>query len=282
MTDARTGLPIGDNPAPPPGVLAMRTGGSSPAGSPVEQGNGNGDGAIDLSTDRIAAKIAAAPRAVAPPPSNTDESNEMVPNGHGTYVHDRQTFRIDIARDGSVRIRDKPNFRADIGLPCIRCVTEDFEKWKRDPYSGHVVNLMGLLPVLRGGFDLTDWLERTVGNDPYSYEKARFMEATRERRAEMSATARRERMRDALAKLPDFLAAVWAHEPWSERERRYILFKLWDECDDSNDGAQARATINAFVRKQVPSYSNDEIEALNEERTSEQRFEPYTKAEPRE
>lgn len=104
--------------------------------------------------------------------------------GHGVLVASLTQV------DRAPRVRAEAEADATIvvewGLPCVKCIAEDFEKWMQDPYGGHTVNLLGLLPVLRGSFDLTDFVERLAGNDPYSYEKNELLEATRERRAQMS------------------------------------------------------------------------------------------------
>ena len=258
-------------------MLAMRTGtGARTPERPASR-------AVDFSPERVAAAVVAQDAPSAPTGADTTADEYMRPTGGGTYEYEHPGFKGTIARDGSVTFKDTPAVSVDWGLPCVKCISEDFEKWKQDPYGGHTVNLTGLLPVFRIGFDITDWAERLAGNDPYSYEKNKFLEATRERRAAMSAEETRDATRAALLALPEYLAAVWAYEQWSTDKRRRVLFELWDECAESEAGARARATILGFVRRKVDEpYSEDELAALNRGRTSTEEFAPYTNAEPRE
>ncbi len=252
----------------------MRTGTQSRSPSPTA-----GDPAphtdVDLSPESVAARVVAKDAPVAPPVADTTADEYMRPTGGGTYEYQHPGFKGTIARDGSVTFDDTPAVSVDWGLPCVKCVAEDFEQWKQDPYGGHTVNLLGLLPVLRGSFDLTDWIERLAGNDPYSYEKHKFLEATRQRRAEMSAVEKRDATRAALLQLPEYLAVVWAYEPWSATKRRRVLFELWDECAESGAGVVARATILGFIRDKVDGpYSEEELAQLNADRASTDAFAP--------
>lgn len=104
-----------------------------------------------------------------------------------------------------------------------------------------------------------------------------------------------------LAALDGELEALWTDTSKPASERRRLLFERWDECEEGDGsteplrlttavelpdalrgqaGDRARATIEAFVRKHVPARSGDafgaaELEALNERRESERRFDPY-------
>jgi hypothetical protein len=128
-------------------------------------------------------------------------------------------------------------------------------------------------------FDLTDMVMRWRGEDPYRYEKAKFLAATFDERMKMRAAHDAERMRGALLDLPRRLAAIW-RRPMPASERRRILFDLWDQCDEGEDGASARAIIVAFVRARLPAgtsdaFSSEELATLNGARTTQARFEPY-------
>jgi hypothetical protein len=244
---------------------------------PAERASGAELDTSAFTPGAVAARVVAGdpiPDAI-PGAIDDDPRARMTPSGNGTFTHDHSGFSATVARDGSVQFEDK-TFDADVGAPCLDCMAEDYKKWKQDPYGGHYVSLMGLLPVLRVQFDVTDWVERLAGNDPYSYEKHEFLERTRERRAAMSRADKRELTREALRRLPDYLARIWAYETWPAAERRYLLFKLWDECDETTDaGAQARATVMAFIRKRVTEpYTDEELERLNAERTSGDPFAP--------
>jgi hypothetical protein len=133
---------------------------------------------------------------------------------------------------------------------------------------------------------------RCAPNDPdiLKYEQARFLEATFEVRAQMSAKARAKNLGQALADLPQRLERVWVNQASSLEERHRLLFELWDECNeprkldeaDLSGGRYARAAILAFIRRHLPkgsalAYTVEELEALNRRRTSRERFAPYGK-----
>ena len=138
-----------------------------------------------------------------------------------------------------------------------------------------------------GQFDLTELVQtEIVGDDVHVYEERRFLEATREARAEMAERACAARLRDALRELPGRLERIYTDPSKSTIARRRTLFIAWDECDDGEggEGAQyaemARATIVAFIAARLPrgsvdAYSDEEIALLNESRRSKARFEPY-------
>ena len=63
---------------------------------------------------------------------------------------------------------------------------------------------------LSGGFDLTDLAMKSRKQDPYRYEKEKFMENTSKLRGELTSRARKERLESALAALPQQLERVWS------------------------------------------------------------------------
>jgi hypothetical protein len=137
---------------------------------------------------------------------------------------------------------------------------------------------------LSGGFDLTDIAMRSKKQDPYRYEKERFMENTSKLRGELTTRARKDRLESALAALPDHLEQVWSDGSHSARERRGVLYAMWREAAGSDDevgaaGRKARATIEAFIRARLPegsqeAYSDDELRRFNA-RSGAVKFEPY-------
>jgi hypothetical protein len=136
----------------------------------------------------------------------------------------------------------------------------------------------------RWTFDLTDFVMRRRGEDPYRYEKAKFLAATFDERVQMRLVYRDEEMEDALSELPSRLLALWL-KPIPLAERKHTLFELWDECDEDDEGIRpgadrARAVIVDFVCAHLPAggsygFSADELARLNAKRTSRARFEPY-------
>lgn len=121
----------------------------------------------------------------------------------------------------------------------------------------------GLLAV-RGNFDLTDEIMRSLGQDPYAAEKARFLSSTFEFRMRLATTARKENLRTALDHLPERLDQLWGDERYSPRERRRLLYELWSEMDDSPEGLRGAATVMGFIRRRLPcgspaGYTREEL-----------------------
>lgn len=197
-------------------------------------------------------------------PFDATRAHNLRPDGDGGYKLNRETFTARVDRDGTVHFNDKPNVQLDnVGV------------------QG------GGLFGIGGKFDVTDAVMRANGEDPYRYEKAKFLEETRELRMALAEADRRDRLRDAIHDLPKLLDRIWAHTTWPAVERRRALFDLWDECAEAADddatlkAAQAvRATIVAFIRKKLPrgsadAYDDAELARLNAARQSRQTFEPY-------
>jgi hypothetical protein len=142
----------------------------------------------------------------------------------GGLVYSDIRFTARISRDGSVTFDDRGA-----------------------SYDGRRVALV---------FDVNDMIMRARGEDPYSYEKRKFLAATWDLRMRMRVVTDAERMRTALHQLPDYLEAVWRDQRRAASARRHVLYLLWEECDDRTPGgAQARATIEAFVRRRLPAGS---------------------------
>lgn len=137
---------------------------------------------------------------------------------------------------------------------------------------------------LSGGFDLTDLAMRGHKQDPYRYEKEKFMDNTSKLRGELTAKARKDRLESSLAALPGHLDQVWSDVGRSARERRGVLYALWREAAGSDDevgaaGRKARATIEAFIRERLPegsqdAFTDDELRRFNA-RAGAVKFEPY-------
>ncbi len=137
---------------------------------------------------------------------------------------------------------------------------------------------------LSGGFDITDLAMKGHHQDPYRYEKEKFMDTTSKLRAELTARARKERLESSLAALPAHLEQIWSDASHPARERRGVLYAMWREAAGSDDevgaaGRKARATIEAFIRDRLPegspdAFTDDELRRLNA-RAGAVKFEPY-------
>jgi hypothetical protein len=263
-----------DPSAAAPGTSEPARSSSSPAGS-SSAAEGEGARVPDLrpSSWRDSFRAADGPPgdAFAPPPSrfraNPGPSLGDA-RGGGRYEKDRAAFKAHVAADGSVKFKDKPN-------------------WQSEGVS--LTPLGGLIYAAR--FDVTDYVYREiVGDDPYLYEKMKFLDETREVRDGMAIEARDQRLRESLAALPRVLERAWSDRRYSPAERRAVLFQLWDECSESGDeevlgtARAVRATIVAFVRRRLPAgssaaYSDAELDALNASRQSRDEFRPYREPE---
>ena len=195
-----------------------------------------------------------------------ERAARLVANGDGTYTYDWLTFRIDVDEDGTAHIHDKPSLQWGV----VGAASD---------------GTLGLGAT----FDLTDWLMRLHGDDPYLFEKKRFLEETFDMRAELRGRAGARRMRAALDDLPALLDGVW-HSRLPADERRRILFYLWDECAEPDDaggnalvaegGAEARGLIERWVRERLPpgspgAFAPEELGRLNGVRASRSAFAPY-------
>jgi hypothetical protein len=165
--------------------------------------------------------------------------------GGSSYEDPGERFAARVTRDGSVELSDR-NIRPE---------------------------------GLGFGFDLTDALSKALGHETYLPEKRHLLEESFERRAILAASAHRDRVDEALAELPARLEALWNDTHRSARERRQLLFELWDEIDEHDPACdRARIRILEFIHRRLPqsspdAYSPSELAALNRGRTI--RFEPY-------
>lgn len=184
----------------------------------------------------------------------------LEPQGDGTFRHVERGFIAKIDRDGTVTFDDRSNVKL----------------------GGENSNGKGMI-----GFDLTEAVMSAAGQDPFAYDKAKFLEQTRELRNELCDRDRKERIAESLIGMKARLQEIWAKKGLAPSIRRRLLFDLWDECAESTGdetvaraGAMARATILGFIREHLPRGSSEaypvgELLALNERRVSKERFEPY-------
>lgn len=99
-----------------------------------------------------------------------------------------------------------------------------------------------------GTFDLTDELMRLEAQDPYRYEKARFLGATRDLRTRLAVRAHAEDIHRAVTDLPLTLEAIACDDRLPVGERRAILEGLRAEMDGAAPGApDAVARITRFI-----------------------------------
>ncbi len=170
-------------------------------------------------------------------------------------------------------------------------VAEDGSIHFRDPH-GVVVDDSPFQAVgsgvgagVSGHFDLTDQVMKHAGQDPYAPSKRAIADETREQRLCMAMRYQGERRKQELFNLATKVRRLAARVDLSLAERREIVFDIWDECTEEAEsgtdyGAMARSTILAVARDVFPAgseraYQPAELLALNQRRSSRQRFAPY-------
>jgi hypothetical protein len=85
-------------------------------------------------------------------------------------------------------------------------------------------------------------------------------------------------MEKALDQLPARLDELWNDGRYSARERRRILYELWNQLDSTPEGVRAATMIDDFIRKRLPcespdTYTSAELEGFTKTR-GERRFAP--------
>jgi hypothetical protein len=146
-----------------------------------------------------------------------------------------------------------------------------------------------------------EWMMRSSGQDPAGHAKADFLEMTRSFRTRLAVGDTRMRVHERLRALPAELLAIWSDGTRSMAERRRIIFQHWDDCAEvvpnrralpdaaadeiatlrADAATEARAIIEAFVRRHAPAHSaraypTRELAGLNERRRTALPFQPYS------
>jgi hypothetical protein len=155
---------------------------------------------------------------------------------------------------------------------CQDPLAPDFEK-----------RLRSLKTKLAGGvngtLDVTDLATRAHGGDPYLSRKRKILDESRDERTAMSERFRAQQRARSAELMRRNLERLWATE-LEPRARREALFELWNECDDDEAGARARAIVIGWIRSRLPrgseqAFTDDEIATMRAHSTSAHRFEPY-------
>lgn len=235
-------------------------------------------------------------------------SEELEAAGGGTYRAESSGFTAKINRDGTVKISDKRNFNVNVALPSPKAIGRGLAEWYKDPYAqtrdrereaeqGRVPSgaiddeeeqrkRPKTIPLVSGSFDVTDWLMRLSGRDPYFAAKLSLLNRTREVRAQLATEHRSELLRQVVAMVREQAALVWNDATQPAAARRRALFELWDDCAEMGEaevvraGKRARVALYGFIRAHASSpgpdaYSAEELAELNRGRRSKQRFAPY-------
>lgn len=235
-------------------------------------------------------------------------SEELEAAGGGTYRAESSGFTAKINRDGTVKISDKRNLNVNVALPSPKAIGRGLAEWYKDPYaqtrdrereaeqgrvpSGAVDDeeeqrkRPKTVPLVSGSFDVTDWLMRLSGRDPYFAAKLSLLNRTREVRAQLATEHRTELLRQVVTMVREQAALVWNDATQPAAARRRALFELWDDCAETGEaevvraGKRARVALYGFIRAHAntagpDAYSAEELAELNRGRRSKQRFAPY-------
>ena len=137
-----------------------------------------------------------------------------------------------------------------------------------------------------GSADLADEYYRMLDEDPYRYEKARFLSSTTNMRLKMAAESQIRDMRLALHDLPGRLDRLWKDPTQPPAVKRLMICALWSELYHDERGREATNVINHFVRTRLPLGSTDaytpaELDSCNATAEPPAKFDPYTPPPPR-
>ena len=211
---------------------------------------GLGTGPRGPSEQEIERRLAQGLRAEAMTKSyTTRERVEPRRRSDGSYAWQGHRFTAIIQPDGDVQFQDRGAAEYDLG-------------------SG------------QGSFDLNDLMAGANGQDPYAYERERFMRETEELRHRLEAEYRRRQMAQGVRGLRGRLGRVWATTERSHAQRRRRLFQIWDEIAEDGSADGARSAVITFIRENLPAgsehaYTDRELERFNARRESRERFDPY-------
>jgi hypothetical protein len=153
-----------------------------------------------------------------------------------------------------------------------------------DPLAPKIEQLVRERKKVLGGFfggatDITAYLHRKFVGDPYASRKLKLLDDTRDERVAMGTAYRAEQAARSAELMQKNLERLWVKEPHAVA-RRAALFELWDECGEDEAGLRARAIVIGWIRAKLPkgsasAYTDEEIDALQAQRTSSTPFAPY-------
>jgi hypothetical protein len=255
-----------------------------------------------------------APRGTGPVPD--PRTGLLHDAGGGSLRAEQGGFDATVHPDGTVVLHDNPAFAAHVILPSPGDLGRGVASWytsdkgpsgkEGDPAMARQIQVTPgatvaapdptdtapqdhartvIIPVIGGSFDVTDWLMRRHGQDPYAARKLAMLDATRDERV---AIGKRHRTAE-LARTPEIvhrqLELLWAQAA-DLAERKQGLFELWDDCVEAGDAEvaaaaeAARRIIVGFIRAHLPAgsaeaYTPTELAALARTRHSRAAFTPY-------
>jgi hypothetical protein len=227
----------------------------------------------------------------------------LAPAGNAGYRSDQGVFTAKIDRDGSVHLTDAANFNWHGLLPTPTKIKHGLATWaenpeagkadpEREPINNHRAASQDTrpdhgqtVPIIGGGFDVSDWMMRRHGGDPYASKKLKMLDDTRDERVQIGSKYRREQLRQTPQLIQKNLERLWG-STLDAAARKQALFELWDECAETGEpsvvdaGRAARALVIGFIRARLPAgtpdaYTTDELARLATARQSQATFAPY-------
>lgn len=238
------------------------------------------------------------------------DSGQLAPSGGGTYRSDEGVFTAKVDRDGSVSLKDSKNFNIRFALPRPKQVGRKVASWYTDKnkpvgqlppdktttepvlnngeatgqYDRKPDHGEAPLPIVSGGFDVTDALMRQKGIDPYAAKKLAYLDSTRDQRVQIGQRHRAKQLEQATVIMKGNLDRVWSLP--TPVARREALFELWDECAETGTdeliaaGRAARTLVIGVIRTRLPAGSTDaysaaDLAAFNRKKQSKATFAPY-------
>ena len=235
----------------------------------------------------------------------------------GLHESDQGVFVGKVAADGTVAMKDARNLNVHFVLPSVHDIGNGLSAWYNSDKSGGgseapsaplAKSLQAtagastgltdrtqpnatdrsptlIVPIIGGGFDTTDWLMRRHGMDPYASKKLKFLDATRDERAQIGNRNRDQLLGHSARLMAQSLEALWKSRA-SLPERKEALFELWDDCAEAgstsevNGAGDARKLVIAFIQLHLPAggpdaYTPAELAAFAGHKQSKADFRPY-------
>jgi hypothetical protein len=218
------------------------------------------------------ASVAQAAAPMRPAPTERQDDVQLVgryrlkPNGAGGYRWQGAGFTASIAADGSVRFESDAKLPSEVTVPVL-AAAQAVKGLRPPPRPG------GARPgAIAAGARRSDGplgsVDQAVTNmvsnptmvvsdeelrhDSHHAAKMSFLEETAKFRAGLRSAWDRKAASGALGQLRRTLRSIAADTSKPLADRHRLVFALWDECEDSPDGAAARAAIEEEAGRQFP------------------------------
>jgi hypothetical protein len=288
--EVKTGAPPTPTPAEPPAAPEPDGGGSDAAALPLTNLRGNGR---PITSPRLSGRMARniggdQHGAEAPPvassqsdaePKTLAEAGFRPEKGELVYRDPLGHFKATLNTDGRVSFRD-------FGIERAPLVKDEKLRSRSRGFGG-----------------LSDFIRAGQGKEPWWVDKKKLLQRTEKLRLALAIKWAESQVEVRMKQLYRDLLEIWHDAARTAVQRRERLFQRWDECVEAmrvdikgfgdsgkseldelreKAGGEARASIEAFIRKHLPKGSEDayppeELRELNRKRHSEERFDPYAR-----